>query len=53
MIQLTVTVDNLLSVSKAAPAALTDGIGQSIRHVVAHVEITKLFVDFHVTPSSL
>lgn len=53
MVQLPVTVYDLLSGCKAALAALTSGAGQGIGHVEFCIKVTELLVDFHVTVPAL
>lgn len=53
MVQLTITVHDLLSRRKASLAALTCGTGQGIGHVEFCIKITKFLVDFYITVPAL
>lgn len=53
VVQLAVTVDDLLGRSEATFTALTHGVGQSVGHVKFSVKITKLLINFHIAFPSL
>lgn len=53
MVELAITVHDLLGRCKASLAALTRGAGQGIGHVEFRIKITKFLVDFDITVPSL